>query len=72
MRAFKTYGSLVQLLGVEFFLDYVYVRQQHFDNRFRQSFHVPVGYLGIGTFQFGYDAETLRELREHVHHRVGE
>lgn len=67
----KTYCPFVQFFGVKFFLDYVYVRQQHFDNGFRESFHVSIRYLGVGTFQFGYDPETLRKLSEYVHHWIG-
>jgi hypothetical protein len=53
-------------------LDDLGVRHQHFDDRLGEPLHVALPDLRVGTLELGHHVEALRQLREHVHHRVRE
>lgn len=67
-----TYLLLVRDVVGELLLGDVGISQQHLDDRLGESLHEPLPDLGVRTLEFRHDAEALRELREHVHHGVGE
>ena len=53
------------------FLEEVRVGEQHLDHSVGEPLHVPVPDVVVLALQLLDDLETLGQLGEHVHHRVG-
>jgi len=64
--------ALVLHVVREVHFDDLGVRHQHFDDRLGETLHVPLPDLRVGTLELGNHVEALRQLREHVHHRIRE
>ena len=56
----------------EVLLEEVGVGGEHLDHRLGKPLHVTLPDLGVLALQLLQHLEALRQLREHVHHGVGE
>ena len=56
----------------EVLLEEVGVGGEHLDDRLGEPLHVALPDLGVLALQLLQHLEALRQLREHVHHGVGE
>lgn len=67
-----TYNSLIFHLVWKLVLGNICVGDEHFADSLRKPFHIPLPDLRVRTLEFGDNIKTLRQLCEHINHRVGE
>lgn len=67
-----TYNSFIFHLVWKLVLGNICVGNEHFADSLRKPFHIPLPDLRVRTLKFGDDVKTLRQLREHINHWVGE
>lgn len=67
-----TYNSLIFHLVWKLVLRNICVGDEHLADSLRKPFHIPLPDLRVRTLEFGDDVKTLRQLREHINHRVRE